>query len=164
MEQLLATMVSYVDTAMVGALGAAATAAVSVNAAGMPWVAAGSIFSAILRCMGNNRAPLLFNTLANVLNIILNFFLIYEKRTVPLWGLTLVIPGAGRGVAGAALSSALSWVFAGTALLWVGTRQGRFRIHLRTASGPTAPSSAWRYGWACPRPWSGPPSTWGRSP
>ncbi|MGN8876681.1 MATE family efflux transporter [Pseudoflavonifractor sp. HCP28S3_F10] len=220
MEQLLATMVSYVDTAMVGALGAAATAAVSVNAApiwmcggllsgvgigysvqvsnaigagddqrarevvrqgvlaalvcgalflliyeglsgyipmwlgakpevlpqataylryyaaGMPWVAAGSIFSAVLRCMGNTRAPLLFNSLANVLNIILNFFLIYETRTVPLWGLTLVIPGAGRGVAGAALASALSWVFAGTALLWVGTRQGRFRIHLRDGLRP----------------------------
>ena len=32
-EQLLVTMVSYVDTAMVGVLGAAGTAAVSVNAA-----------------------------------------------------------------------------------------------------------------------------------
>ena len=31
-EQVLATMVSYVDTAMVGVLGAAATASVSVNA------------------------------------------------------------------------------------------------------------------------------------
>ena len=33
MEQILATMVSYVDTAMVGVLGAGGTAAVSVNAA-----------------------------------------------------------------------------------------------------------------------------------
>ena len=32
-EQILATLVSYVDTAMVGLLGAAGTAAVSVNAA-----------------------------------------------------------------------------------------------------------------------------------
>lgn len=32
-EQILATMVSYVDTAMVGVMGAAGTAAVSVNAA-----------------------------------------------------------------------------------------------------------------------------------
>ena len=40
MEQLLATMVSYVDTAMVGALGAAATAAVSVNAAPI-WMCGG---------------------------------------------------------------------------------------------------------------------------
>ena len=34
-EQILATMVSYVDTAMVGALGKTASAAVSVNAAPM---------------------------------------------------------------------------------------------------------------------------------
>ena len=32
MEQILATMVSYVDTAMVGSLGAVATAAVGINA------------------------------------------------------------------------------------------------------------------------------------
>ena len=39
-EQILTTMVSYVDTAMVGVLGAAGTAAVSVNAAPI-WLANG---------------------------------------------------------------------------------------------------------------------------
>ena len=37
-EQILTTMVSYVDTAMVGVLGAAGTAAVSVNTAAI-WLA-----------------------------------------------------------------------------------------------------------------------------
>ena len=40
MEQILSTMVSYVDAAMVGALGMAASAAVSVNAAPI-WLAGG---------------------------------------------------------------------------------------------------------------------------
>ena len=39
-EQVLTTMVSYADTAMVGVLGAAGTAAVSVNAAPI-WLANG---------------------------------------------------------------------------------------------------------------------------
>lgn len=43
LEQLLGTLVSYVDTAMVGALGKTATAAVSINASSL-WLV-GSIFS-----------------------------------------------------------------------------------------------------------------------
>ena len=39
-EQILTTLVSYVDTAMVGVLGAAGTAAVSVNAAPI-WLCGG---------------------------------------------------------------------------------------------------------------------------
>ena len=187
-EQILATMVSYVDTAMVGVMGAAGTAAVSVNAApiwlsggllvgvgvgysvqvsnaigagdderarqiirqgvlatlvtgflglllfqalapliprwlgakpevlpqavsylrcytmAMPFIAAGYIFSAILRCMGNTKAPLYFNTAANLINIVLNFFLIYPTRTAVLFGAPVTLPGAGLGVTGAAIT------------------------------------------------------------
>jgi len=76
---------------------------------GLPFSAALSIFSAILRCSGNTKTPLLLNGLANVVNIVLNFFLIYPTR--PWHGLT--IPGAGLGVAGAAAASALSLALSG---------------------------------------------------
>lgn len=220
-EQVLATMVSYVDTAMVGVLGAAATAAVSVNAASiwlingilagvgvgysvqvsnaigagdderarrvirqgilatvvcggaalaifqllagfipvwlgaeeaiqpdaaaylryytlcMPFAAASAIFSAILRCMGNTKAPLIFNFSANLLNLIFNFLLIYETRTVQLGNLSLTIPGAGLGVAGAAIASAIAWIFAGSMLLYAGIHQGpRFRVRFRDGFRP----------------------------
>lgn len=192
-EQLLGMMVSFIDTAMVGAMGAASTAAVSVvsssiwlvggimagvgvgysvqvaNAVGaedhprarrvirqgalavvavgllalavmeglsaflprwlgaepevyplavsylrfycigMPFSAALSVFSAILRCTGDTKTPLMLNGLANVVNIILNFFLIYPSRT---WH-GIFIPGAGLGVAGAAAASAASLILAG---------------------------------------------------
>ena len=215
-EQVLATMVSYVDTAMVGALGAAATAAVSVNAASlwlingvlsgvgvgfsvlvshaigagddsraravirqavlgtlvcgcaalllyqllagfiplwlgaepdvypqavaylrcytaaMPFTAAGLIFSAVLRCMGNSKAPLLFNTMANVLNIILNFFFIYPTRRGDFLGMRFAIPGAGMGATGAAIASAIALTVSGAAIFWCALRQGdRFRVSLR---------------------------------
>ena len=196
-EQLLGMAVSFVDTAMVGSLGAAATAAVSVVsssiwlingvlagigvgysvqvanavgaqdhkraravirqgalavafigilvlaviellaphlprwlgaepdvyplavsylrcfALGLPFSAALSVFSAILRCTGDTRTPLLLNGLANAANVVLNFFLIYSTR---VWrGITL--PGAGLGVAGAALASAASLALAGLLIL-----------------------------------------------
>ena len=200
-EQILTTMVSYVDTAMVGVLGAAGTAAVSVNTApiwlangtfigvgvgysvqvsnaigaqddekarrvirqgvlaavvtgliglvlyqglagaiprwlgaepevlpqataylryytlAMPFMAAGQIFSAILRCMGNTRVPLYFNTAANLLNVVLNFLLIYPTRRAALFGLSLTIPGAGLEAAGAAMASAAALAASGVALL-----------------------------------------------
>ncbi|MEG2455998.1 MAG: MATE family efflux transporter, partial [Oscillospiraceae bacterium] len=212
-EQVLATMVSFVDTGMVGVLGASASAAVSINSTsiwlingiltgvgvgfsvqishaigarddekaravlrqaviscivcglvalglfqalagyiplwlgakpeilpeaiaylrfytlGMPFVAASVVFSAVLRCMGNTKAPLVFNTAANLINVFFNFFFIYETRSVNLGGVTLTIPGAGLGVSGAAIASAIAWVFAGVITLWVAMRQGdRFRI------------------------------------
>lgn len=207
MEQILGTLVSYVDTAMVGALGANATAAVSVNAAciwlingilsgigvgysvqvanaigaedeararavtrqgvlaaaafglaalgtleclagllprwlgaepevlpgavaylrfyalGLPFSTALFVFSAILRCRGDTRTPLALNTLANAANVVLNFFLIYESRTVRLefpflgWGVSFRAVGAGMGVGGAALASALSLALAAVLLL-----------------------------------------------
>ena len=76
---------------------------------GMPFSAALSVLSAILRCTGDTKTPLFLNGLANVLNIVLNFFFIYPSRS---WH-GLFIPGAGLGVAGAAAASASSLALAG---------------------------------------------------
>lgn len=80
---------------------------------GLPFSAALSVFSAVMRCTGDTKTPLFLNGLANVVNIVLNFFLIYPTR---VWrGLT--VPGAGLGVAGAAIASALSLALSGTLIL-----------------------------------------------
>lgn len=209
-EQIMGTLVSFVDTAMVGSLGAAATAAVSINASslwlingvlsgvgvgysvqvanavgagddararavmrqgvlavivlglaalaaveglaafvprwlgaeaevypqavaylrlyalGLPFATALSVFSAILRCAGDTKTPLVLNSLANVGNVVFNFFLIYESRTVLLHipglmeagtGAALRLPGAGLGVRGAALASAIALCLAALLML-----------------------------------------------
>lgn len=220
MEQLLATMVNYADTAMVGVLGAAGTAAVSVNSATIwllngflmsvgvgysvqvsnavgakdeervrqvvrqgvlavfvvglaalalyqalagvlprwlgaepevlpqaslylrlytlaaPFSAASAVFAAILRCMGNTKTPLYFNTAANVLNVVLNFFLIYPTRQMVLLGRAVTVPGAGLSAAGAAIASAVSLGLTGAAMLYAGIRQGRFRVFLKDCFRP----------------------------
>lgn len=217
-EQVLGTMVSYVDTAMVGVMGAAGTAAVSVNAAPI-WLVQGilvgvgvgysvqvsnavgagdkervkrvirqgflaalvcgllvcaiyealggyiprwlgakpdvlphavsymriycaalplgsmlAVFSAILRCMGNTKTPLIFNTAANLLNIVLNFFLIYP--TGEFLGIT--IPRAGMGVEGAALASAIALAAAGAGTAWAAFRQVGYETSFRDGLAPDA--------------------------
>ena len=52
----------------------------------------------------------------NLLNVVGNFLLIYETRTLPLFG-GIRIWGAGMGVRGAALSTAISMGLSGLAML-----------------------------------------------
>ena len=197
-EQILGTMVSYVDTAMVGSLGANGTAAVSVNgpalwliggalmglgvgysvqvsnavgagdtekaktiiqqgflaalvsglltcaiyellggrisvwmgakeeirqhatnylriyAAAYPCMAFQGIFSSVLRSTGNSKTPLIINTQTNLMNMVLNFFLIYPTGTF----LGFTVPRAGLGVEGAALASAISMSIGGLRTAW----------------------------------------------
>lgn len=215
-EQILNTMVSYVDTAMVGVLGAVGSAAVSVNGppiwlingvlagvgvgysvqvsnavgagdrdrarqvirqallaavvcglaacglyellggniprwlgakpevlphavnymriycAALPFNALLIVFCAVLRCMGNTKTPLLFNTAANLLNLVLNFFFIYPTRE---WhGIT--IPGAGWGVEGAAIATAISIACAALPAALSAFRQSGYQTRVRDGMAP----------------------------
>lgn len=215
LEQLLVTATSYVDTAMVGSLGAGATAAISVTAScnwlingvimalgvgysvrvayyigagetelvrtcliqavlgslilgigamaiGVPlskvlpkWMGAApairqdaflymlilmvvlpgrtfhAVFSAILRCMGDTRTPMIVNTLINLLNVVLNFFLIYSTKSYQVLGHSVTMPGAGWGVMGAAAATGISLIVGGiwlTAKVLLGSGQYRPRF------------------------------------
>lgn len=166
LEQLLLTAANYVDTAMVGSLGAgysvqvahalggqdlfrartavhqAASGALLMGtgaavcmlplswfiplwlggeptilsnaraylwfyAMGLPLQALLAVLSAVLRCSGDTRTPLLFNAGTNLLNICLNYLLIFPSRQVVILGCSLSIWGAGLGVTGAAIGTAL---------------------------------------------------------
>lgn len=221
LEQLLGTMVSYVDTAMVGVLGKTATAAVSINTApiwllggvlsgvgvgysvqvanavgardeskarrtilqsllaflavgflflavllllgghipawlgaesdvlpdavrylrlyalGMPCNAALFVLSPVFRCTGDTKTPLILNTVSNVTNMALNFFLIYPTRQAAVFGRTFTIPGAGMGVAGAAAASAAAITLAG--LIMIGTIIRRSRLFARGSGDSLRP-------------------------
>lgn len=220
-EQLLLTLVNYVDTAMVGSLGAGATAAVAVNASfvwlvngilaamgvgysvqvahaigagkpdrarhvirqsmvavvvcgvfffvlsrilsphlpvwmgaepeiledarayisivtlALPFQGASAVFSAVLRCSGNTRTPLFLNTFTNLLNMCLNFLLIYPTRPLTVFGLTFTMPGAGLGVAGAAAATAFSIAVTGTLLaLYLFSKKTPYQVHLGESFRP----------------------------
>ena len=155
LEQTLSTLVSYVDTAMVGRLGTQATAAIGctmtvnwmlgsvVMALGIGFLAyiarnmgagkkageylfilytpmvfrsASIMFGTVLRASGDTRTPMRVNTGVNIINVALNFLLIYKTRELTLLGLTFTCPGADLGVTGAAIASAAAFTVGG---LWM---------------------------------------------
>lgn len=75
------------------------------------------ILGTVLRSVGDTRTPMRAGLAMNLINVVLNFLLIYPSRTVagiPIWG-------AGWGIQGAALASAVSYTYGGiaiTAVLW----------------------------------------------
>ena len=197
LEQLLQTSVQYIDTAMVGALGTAATAAVgstgtlnwlingTIAALGVGFLAyisqasgagdakriskaasqtvlavlvCGAFFTALtlslsgvipkwmqveesiqslasryffilylpmlprtaiilfgtaLRAAGDTKKPMAISLAMNVVNVVLNFFLIFPTRTVNLFGRYITVYGAGLQVEGAAIASAIAFVLGG---------------------------------------------------
>ena len=75
------------------------------------------IFGTLLRAVGDSKTPMRVGVLVNIVNIVLNFLLIYPKRK---W-FGFSVWGAGMGVIGAALASAVSFVVGGiliTVALW----------------------------------------------
>lgn len=71
------------------------------------------IFGAVLRSAGDTKTPMRVGILVNIVNIVLNFFLIFETRIIYICGLFIFIPGAGLGVIGAGLASAISFAVGG---------------------------------------------------
>lgn len=76
-----------------------------------------NVCSNILRCVGDTRTPLIFNIATNLINVVLNTLLIYDTRTVNLFGLRFTMWGAGWGVTGAAIATAIATAFSGVMLL-----------------------------------------------
>jgi len=71
------------------------------------------MFGTCLRAAGDTRTPLYVNTAVNLINVVLNYLLIYPTRTILLFGRECIMPGAGMGVAGAALASAIAFTVGG---------------------------------------------------
>ncbi len=214
-ENMMSTLVQFADTAMVGSLGAAATAAVAVNAsptwvmnslvmsvgvggtaliarliggqkqkeaedacrqvfvlgiaAGLCLMALGYFMAPVIpvimqadpalygeaidymriislgfvpyytgmalaaaaRGAGDMRTPMLVSGAANLLNVIGNFLLIYPSRQVTLLGFQWTMWGAGMGVRGAALSTAVSTGLSGVFMM-ISLLRGshHLRLHL----------------------------------
>ena len=75
------------------------------------------IFGTVLRAAGDTKTPMKIGVGVNLINVTLNFLLIYPTRAVG----SFVIPGAGLGVLGAAIASAIAFTFGGAAItvvLW----------------------------------------------
>lgn len=107
-------------------LQANASAYFAIWSAALPFTMAMGMYTSILRASGDALTPGLISVLVCVLDAIFNFFLINPTRT--LWGIT--VWGAGLGVPGAALGTALATVVGGLlALCILLFREGPLCIH-----------------------------------
>ncbi len=89
------------------------------------------VSSNIIRCMGDTKTPLKYNIMTNIINVVGNFLLIYPTRQLTVFDVTFTMPGAGLGVTGAALATALATAFSATCLtLTLFRRKGPLQIHL----------------------------------
>ena len=71
------------------------------------------VFGTVLRAAGDTKTPMRVNVATNIVNVILNFLLIFETRELSLFGYEFTMPGMGLGVVGAAVGSAVSFVVGG---------------------------------------------------
>ena len=78
-----------------------------------------TIFGTVLRASGDTKTPMKVGIIVNIINIVLNFLFIYDTRTVTLFSSEFTVPGAGMGVVGAALASAIAYTFGSIHITWI---------------------------------------------
>ena len=79
------------------------------------------LYGTVLRAAGDTKTPMKIGVVVNFINVVFNFLLIYPTRPFTLLNhlgflknaSVLYIPGAGLGVIGAALASAIAFVVGG---------------------------------------------------
>lgn len=98
-----------------------ATTYFTIYTASLPVYQIGILSSSMLKSSGNMHVPSILSILMCLLDVCFNALLIFEPHHVSLLGLDIMVPGAGLGVPGAALGSALSYIVTGVILIWFAT-------------------------------------------
>lgn len=83
--------------------------------------AATIMFGTALRATGDTQTPMRVGIGVNLINVVLNFFLIFPARNMTFGTFEMFMPGAGLGVVGAAIASSVAFTFGGiymTISLW----------------------------------------------
>lgn len=75
----------------------------------VPFMQFNNLAASMLKCEGSMRIASTMSVVLCVLDMILNFLFIFPTRSVSLLGMAVTIPGAGLGVSGAALGTALAF-------------------------------------------------------
>lgn len=90
----------------------------AICAAAFPLSFLGYTASCMIRATGNIRVPSVLNVAMCALDVFFNYLLIYPTREVEFASLSFTCPGAGLGVPGAALGTALAETVVLAPYLW----------------------------------------------
>lgn len=104
----------------------------------LPFLQISFLSGAMLRCSGNTLFPGIVNVGMCVLDVIFNFFLIFPAHNLDIAGMSLRLPGAGLGVTGAAIGTALAETVAAAVMLWYLWRRNK-ELNLRHSHGSFMP-------------------------
>ena len=89
------------------------------------------VFGSMLRGTRDMKTPMRINFLMNLANIVLNFLLIYPTRNRTILGLSVVLPGAGMGVVGAGIATAVAYVIGGV-LMFLAIKRNSYLKSIKT--------------------------------
>lgn len=90
-----------------------------IYACALPMHQMNSLSASMLQCSGNMKVPSILEGCMCILDILFNALFIFPERNATIGGISIVIPGFGLGVAGAALGTTLSFVVIGLILMFM---------------------------------------------
>lgn len=79
-----------------------------VYACSLPVMGMNRLAGSMLQCSGNMKIPSMLNSMMCILDVVFNACFIFQGSSFSVFGLMITIPGAGLGVLGAALGTALA--------------------------------------------------------
>lgn len=82
----------------------------SIFVGALPLLTINYLAGGMLRCVGNMKIPSILNILMCFMDCLFNMLLIFPTRELAMGGVSVTVPGAGLGVAGAALGTVLAEV------------------------------------------------------
>lgn len=85
----------------------------------MPFVQLNGYAAGMLQSSGNMRVPGMLTAGMYGMDVLFNYLLIFPTRRLEWFQLSLTVPGAGLGVEGAALGTALSEIITGLLMLYM---------------------------------------------
>lgn len=90
-----------------------------IYALALPATQLRQIAGSSLQCSGDMKTPSILNILMCLLDVVFNFVLIYPSRSISLFNTQINIFGAGLGVRGAALGTAIADYVIAFLMLWM---------------------------------------------
>lgn len=112
-----------------GHVAANASAYFFIYAAALPMLQLNFLMLGVLRSSGNMLAPGVAGAAMCLLDVVLNYFLIFPTREVVVAGMQVIMPGMGLGVRGAAVGTALAVTVTSLSLLvYVWHRRSELRM------------------------------------
>lgn len=105
------------------AIRADATSYFRIFAISLPLLQFYSLAGSMLRCSGNMLIPGIMGGVMCFMDVVFNAILIFPSRTIAIGTTAIFLPGAGLGVTGAAIGTAIAEGIAMCVLMWYMLRQ-----------------------------------------